>query len=204
LQKLIAAWFFKWINCVDLFLEIKGIYRLDLLYIKHFLCNYFFKTKFMIKQTTSINTPQFIYREATIEDIPQIQMVRNAVKENMLSNPNLVTDADCVEFMTVRGKGWVCVIENNVVGFSIVDLKENNIWALFVRPNFDKRGIGRQLHDVMLDWYFKKTDQPVWLGTAPGTRAEKFYRTAGWKEIGMHGTKEIKFEMSFEDWKKRL
>ncbi|MBL0050515.1 MAG: GNAT family N-acetyltransferase [Bacteroidetes bacterium] len=157
----------------------------------------------MIEQTAKENTPKFIFREATIEDIPQIQIVRNAVKENMLSNPNLVTDADCVEFITVRGKGWVCEIENKIVGFSIVDLIENNIWALFVDPDFDKRGIGKRLHDMMLDWYFKQTTKAVWLGTAPGTRAEKFYRTAGWREIGMHGAKEIKFEMCFEDWTRK-
>lgn len=140
-----------------------------------------------------------IIREALVSDIKQIQVVRNAVKENMLSNPALVSDADCEEFITVRGKGWVCEIEGGIVGFSIADLKDNNIWALFVQPGFDKQGVGRQLHDVMLDWYFAQTRDTVWLGTAPNTRAELFYRKSGWTEIGMHG-KEIKFEMSFKNW----
>ena len=70
-------------------------------------------------------------REAKIDDIKQIQIVRNAVTENTLSNPNLVTDEDCEEFITIRGKGWVCEIDKQIVGFAIVDLKENNIWALF-------------------------------------------------------------------------
>ncbi|SFH06108.1 GNAT family N-acetyltransferase [Pedobacter insulae] len=139
-------------------------------------------------------------REAKSSDIPQIQVVRNAVRENMLSDPNLVTDADCEEFINQRGKGWVYEIDNKIVGFSIVDLKENNIWALFVDPNYDKRGIGRQLHDVMLNWYFEQTNQTVWLGTAPGTRAEEFYRKTGWTEVGTHG-KEVKFEMSPLNWK---
>jgi hypothetical protein len=38
--------------------------------------------------------PMFI-REARVEDITQIQRVRNSVKENTLSDPNLVTDQDC-------------------------------------------------------------------------------------------------------------
>jgi hypothetical protein len=38
------------------------------------------------------------------------------------------------------------------------------------------------------------------LGTAPGTRAEEFYRKAGWKETGTHGNGEIKFEMSYGNW----
>ena len=144
-----------------------------------------------------------IFREAVIKDIPQIQIVRNSVKENMLSNPALITDEDCATFITQRGKGWVCEMNDRIVGFSIVDLKENNIWALFVHPEFEGKGIGKKLHDIMLDWYFDQTKKTVWLGTAPNTRAEKFYCKAGWKEIGLHGKGEIKFEMSYDDWKKK-
>lgn len=144
-----------------------------------------------------------LFREATAADIPQIQIVRNSVKENMLSNPGLVSDKDCEDFITNRGKGWVCEIEDRLVGFAIADLQDHNIWALFLLPDFEGQGIGRRLHDTMLSWYFKQTDKPVWLGTAPGTRAEAFYRKAGWKEIGMHG-KEIKFEMTAADWQQSL
>lgn len=141
-----------------------------------------------------------LIREANIDDIRQIQVVRNAVKENALSDPSLVTDEDCRIFITERGKGWVCELNDQIVGFAIADLKEHNIWALFVHPGFDNRGIGRQLHDVMVDWYFSRTKHTVWLGTVPGTRAELFYRKAGWKEVGVHGKGETKFEMTFEDW----
>lgn len=139
-------------------------------------------------------------REALFTDIQQIQIVRNTVKENTLSNPGLVTDKDCEEFITQRGKGWVCEIENRIVGFAIADLKDNNIWALFIHPDFEKKGIGKQLHNQMLNWYFSQTKNKVWLGTAPNTRAAFFYKKCGWTEFGTHGKNEIKFEMSFEDW----
>lgn len=141
-----------------------------------------------------------LIREAKTDDIPQIQFVRNSVKENVLSDPGLVTDKDCEEFITRKGKGWVCEIDKRIVGFAIVDLKENNIWALFIEPSFEKKGIGRKLHKIMLDWYFSQTHVNVWLGTAFNTSAEMFYRKAGWKEIGTHGTKEIKFQMTYNDW----
>lgn len=150
------------------------------------------------------NKRNMIFREAIVSDIQQIQIVRNAVKENTLSNPNLVTDADCEAYMTVRGKGWVCVVDDCVVGFSIVDLKENNIWALFVHPDHEAKGIGKKLHHLMLNWYFEQTKQKVWLGTSPGTRAEKFYNQMGWKEVGKHGSNEIKFEMSYEAYLEKL
>jgi GNAT superfamily N-acetyltransferase len=143
-----------------------------------------------------------IFREAHIDDIKQIQIVRNAVKENTLSDPALVTDADVEEYLFHRGKGWVCEIDNTVVGFSIVDFKNKNIWALFVHPDHEGKGIGKKLHDVVLNWYFNQTKETVWLGTSHKTRAEQFYRMQGWKEVGMHGKGEIKFEMNFENWGK--
>jgi GNAT superfamily N-acetyltransferase len=140
-------------------------------------------------------------RVAEINDIRQIQVVRNLVKENRLSDPGLVTDKDVEDYMFRRGRGWVCEIDSMIVGFAIADLIENNIWALFVHPDFEKMGIGKKLHDEMLNWYFSKTDGSVWLGTSPDTRAEKFYRKAGWKEAGVHGKGEIKFEMTKNDWR---
>ena len=141
-----------------------------------------------------------IFRQAVSGDIPQIQVVRNAVKENMLSDPALVPDSDCENYINQRGRGWVCEISGTIVGFSIIDLVDHNVWALFVHPDHDKKGIGKRLHDVMIDWYFSMTRNTVWLGTAPGTRAESFYRKAGWREVGLHGKGEIKFEMSYSEW----
>ncbi len=140
------------------------------------------------------------YREAIINDIAQIQFVRNAVKENMLSDPALVPDKDVEVYMTKRGKGWVCEVDEIIVGFAIVDLLENNVWALFVHPDFEARGVGKKLHQVMMDWYFDQTKEKIWLGTDPKSRAEKFYRMQGWKAVGVHGKGEMKFEMDFETW----
>jgi len=142
-------------------------------------------------------------REAQVADIPQIQVVRNAVKENQLSDPALVPDKDVEDYITQRGKGWVCEINHIITGFAIVSVLDHNVWALFVQPGYDKKGIGRILHDEMLNWYFKQTNETIWLGTTPGTRAELFYRKAGWTEAGLYGKGEIKFEMTAAAWKAR-
>lgn len=141
------------------------------------------------------------FRQATTEDIPQIQIVRNSVKENQLSNPNLIPDNLVEEFITKRGKGFVCEIDDKIVGFSIVDFVENNVWALFILPDFEGKGIGKKLHQLMLDEYFRKTKETIWLSTEAYSRAETFYKKQGWKNTGFHGN-EVKFEMSFEDWRK--
>ena len=141
------------------------------------------------------------FRQATTEDIPQIQIVRNSVKENQLSNPNLIPDDLVEEFITKRGKGFACEIDKKIVGFSIVDFVENNVWALFLLPEFEGKGIGKKLHQLMLDEYFSKTKETIWLSTEANSRAETFYKKHGWKNAGFHGN-EVKFEMSFEDWRK--
>lgn len=140
------------------------------------------------------------YREATTDDIPALHQVRVSVKENALSNPDLISADDYHEFLIRRGKGWVCENNGEIVGFAIADLLESNVWALFLHPHHEGKGIGRRLHALMLDWYFEQTSAPLWLSTAPASRAERFYRAAGWTEAGTYGRGEIKFEMKAEDW----
>lgn len=141
-------------------------------------------------------------RIAKIEDIPTLQEIRNSVRENILSNPNTISQEDYKEYLTTRGKGWVCEMDKRIVGFAVIDIEDNNIWALFVRPNYEKKGIGKLLHTTMLNWYFNNTQETIWLGTDPNTRAENFYRNIGWSAISTHNKTEIKFQMTFDQWQK--
>lgn len=141
-----------------------------------------------------------IYRQAEIRDIGQIQFVRHAVKENRLSDAGLVTDKDVEEYISNRGRGWICETAGKIIGFAIVDLVGNNVWALFILPEFENMGIGKKLHRMMMDWYFIHTKEKIWLSTAPNSRAEKFYSMQGWTAVGIYGKGEIKFEMDYHLW----
>src|SRR5687767_11252681 len=141
-------------------------------------------------------------REATIEDIDQMHEVRTSVNENQLSNPNLITPKDYEDYLVNRGKGWVAEIDNLIVGFAIADLMENNSWALFILPAFERKGIGKMLHDEMINWYFNKTAKSIWLSTSANTRAEIFYKMAGWEQTGIQPNGELKFEMKAGNWRK--
>jgi GNAT superfamily N-acetyltransferase len=143
------------------------------------------------------------YREASVPDIGNLKKVRISVRENRLSDPARISDAEYEKYLSEKGKGWVCLDgDDEMAGFSVIDLVGNNVWALFVRPEYEGNGIGRRLHDLMLDWYFSQTTSPVWLSTEPGSRAEKFYREAGWEHIGNYGEKELKFQMTINTWRK--
>ena len=141
-----------------------------------------------------------VIREASPDDIENLQAIRNAVIENALSDPGRIPREEYEDYLTTKGKGWLCEINNEVVGFAIVSVEEKNVWALFIKKEFEGRHIGSRLHDIMINWYFNQTKESIWLSTAPGTRAEKLYRHKGWTERGMmNNNKEIRFEMSFEN-----
>jgi GNAT superfamily N-acetyltransferase len=135
-----------------------------------------------------------IIRKAILADIDQMHAIRMAVRENVLSDPTLISEQDYANYLENRGSGWVVEVGDRVLGFSIVDLADHNVWALFVHPDFEKKGIGRLLHDELLDWYFSQTEETIWLGTEVNSRAANFYRSAGWVETGKQGSNEIRFE----------
>ena len=140
------------------------------------------------------------YREALITDIPQLLAVQLAVKENNPSNAASITEQDYVDHLSARGKGWVCEIDGQIIGFAIGDLEKKNVWALFVQPGYEEKGIGRELLILLLDWYYSHTNETIWLSTAPDTRAASFYRSFGWKEAGLLSNGELRFELTAEDW----
>lgn len=140
------------------------------------------------------------FRLAHLADIPALFEVRYAVTENILRNRLLVTAANTEDYLTRRGRGWVCEVGGRIVGFAIADVQDHNIWALFVRPEYAGQGIGKRLHRLMLDWYFAQTPEPVWLSTASGTRAEEFYHRQGWRKIGRTPSGEVRFELTARDW----
>lgn len=134
-------------------------------------------------------------RPAEAKDISGMHRVRMSVTENALNNEALASKEKYLHHLEVDGQGWVYEVNGQIVGFSIVDLRSHSIWALFVHPEFEGRGIGRQLHDTMLTFYFEETNFALTLTTAAHSRAEKFYTRAGWLQNGMVGD-ELLFEMT--------
>ena len=141
-------------------------------------------------------------RVASEADIPQMHRIRLRVRENRLSDPQLIQPADYRPMLTDRGRGWVAELDGKLVGFAVADRTRANIWALFVDPAREGRGVGRALHDTMLDWLFSCGVEKAWLGTEPGTRAERFYRAAGWRYVDTERGEAI-CELSAQDWLQR-
>lgn len=132
-------------------------------------------------------------RLAQRADVAQIQRVRHSVRENRLTS-RIISDDKVVDAIERTGRGWVAEIDGRIVGFAIGNAGNGNIWALFVEPGYEGRGIGRRLHDGMVAWLWARGLQRLWLSTEAGTRAVRFYESAGWSNRGALPNGEILFE----------
>lgn len=142
-------------------------------------------------------------RQATIADFDALHRIRMAVHENKLADPLKVKFQDYAGMLEGRGKGWVCEVDAQVAGFAIADLQAASIWALFVLPEYEGRGIGKLLHNTMVGWCFENTYlRELCLTTDPNTRAETFYRRAGWQSAGAEPKEEVHFVLSRQQWQK--
>ena len=137
-------------------------------------------------------------RPATEGDIPGMQRVRGAVLENRLTT-TVLTAENYREAIAERGRGWVAVEGERVVGFAVGFRGDGNLWALFVDPQNEQQGLGRRLLDAVVEWLRREGVQRMWLRTDPGTRAEGFYRAAGWKACGTNAEGELRFEFPIGD-----
>ena len=137
---------------------------------------------------------EFICREAHHDDIDAMSGIRLSVSENILSDPSKVTLADYASYIEGAGKTWVAERAGCIVAFGSAH-RSGLIWALFVRPGFEGRGLGQLIMEACLSWLEQKGVARGFLDTGAGTRAEDFYRAQGWREIGREGGM-IHFELA--------
>lgn len=133
-------------------------------------------------------------RLANRTDIPGMHRVRMAVRENTLSDPTRITEADYIAAMEDLGRTWVIEAEGEVVAFAS-GYAAGSVWALFVHPDQEGRGHGKALHAVMVDWMWSQGHSCLWLTTSPGTRAERFYLAQGWQPRGIVSGGELRLEL---------
>lgn len=122
-------------------------------------------------------------RRATHDDTPRVSEIRLAVRENRLVDPSRVTAADYAWFVDNPGI-WLWEEAGEILGFSAADTRNGSIWALFVAPGHDGKGIGRALLAKACEVLRDAGHARATLGTGPGTRAEGFYLRAGWVRTG--------------------
>jgi GNAT superfamily N-acetyltransferase len=125
-------------------------------------------------------------RLAVAADWPEVMALRLSVAENRLSDPSRVTRDMYETYINRIGRGWVAERAGRIEGFCVAR-REGEVWALFVRPGCEGRGLGQALMGACVDWLVALGVAEAELETGAGTRAERFYRRFGWREVGRRG-----------------
>lgn len=142
--------------------------------------------------------PSVRLRQACGADIPAMSAIRLSVRENILSDPARVTLRMYEDYLERDGRGWVAEVDGAVAAFCYADRHRAAIWALFVDPAHEGRGLARQLLALAVQWLFALGHTRITLGTGPGTRADRFYAAQGWTRLPGDG-REVEYVLERPD-----
>lgn len=136
-------------------------------------------------------------RPAETADVASIFAVRTSVKENALSVADLadmgITPESVAAMIAAEPCAWVAVESETVIGFSMIDQEEGSLFAAFVLPSHEGRGVGRSLVNEAERHLFAR-HSTCWLETGGTTRAAGFYRRLGWLNEQDAGNGDIRLE----------
>lgn len=137
-------------------------------------------------------------REATTTDIPDMHRIRVSMGENRLRDASRPTPDIDAAYLRTGGAGntWAAMVDWKAVGFATARIAGQDIRALFVDPVHQGRGIGRALLDLATGWLFARGTPCISLQTAPGTRADGFYRRAGWERDDVAPNGDVRYRLT--------
>jgi len=138
-------------------------------------------------------------RIAQLSDIEGMFDVRTSVMENHLSREEMrqmgITEGVVGDMIEKSLCAWVATENNKIIGFSMILPDEGCLFAAFVLPEYEGKGIGRRLVRLAEQELFQH-HEIAWLETDKNSRAAKFYMQLGWgNETDLNGT-DIKLEKS--------
>jgi ribosomal protein S18 acetylase RimI-like enzyme len=142
-------------------------------------------------------------REVLPDDTETLFDIRCSVVENHQSREELATIGVTVENVRrMVGSGdYVSTLAEHdglAVGFSMAQLSAGYVFACFVRPGCEGRGVGRALMTAAEEGMRRAGVSEAWLstGSEPGLRAAGFYRHLGWLENGRLDDGQLRFVKS--------
>lgn len=138
-----------------------------------------------------------IIRPAIEDDIPAIRDVRTSVRENHLSVEQMaelgITGDTIAEALGREPCIWVAECDGQVVAFSMADSARACVFAAFVRPEWEGRGLGRRLMERAEAFLFER-HAAIWLETDGTSRAAGFYDRLGWSLTQTFANGDVRFE----------
>ena len=131
------------------------------------------------------------YRLAIPDDVFECLDIRGRTRQNPASEELLrsigITSASWAEnILTGALPGHVCIVDGKVVGFCFGKRETGEIQVLAILPDFENRGIGRELLERTSKELAKMGHTRLFLGCSPDPKSRSFgfYRHLGWRSTG--------------------
>lgn len=138
---------------------------------------------------------QYIFRKLEASDLADTYDIRFSCTENIIHPHQIQYLLRETALKDIgQGGGWICLDKDVKVGFSMpIFAPEPMLAALFVRPEYQRQGIGKKLMGLAINWLKENNAQSVVLETDPGSYADEFYKRNGWcrGEMAEHGLQVI-------------
>ena len=122
-------------------------------------------------------------------DVDAIEMmfnIRCSVKENYQSREEIaalgLTPETVANMLATDCRAWLAEQNGQSMGLAIANATQATILGMFVRPQFEKQGVGRSLMETAENWLWSQGLDEIWLltGNDPTLRAYGFYQHLGW------------------------
>lgn len=140
-----------------------------------------------------------VIRAAALTDLESLFDIRTSVTQNHLSREQMadlgITSDALAEAIGSATCAWLAVVDGLPVAFSMVDLEGGEVFAMFVKPGYEGRGLGRQLMLEAEKALFQHHES-IWLVTdgREEIRANGFYQRLGWSYAGDVEAGDVRYE----------
>lgn len=131
------------------------------------------------------------FRKALAEDAAECVIVRgqtrqNAFNEEQLRSIGVTVESWAEEIRSGALPGHVCTVDGAIVGYCFGKSATGEIVVLAILPDFEDRGIGRELLSRTVNDLGKHGHSRLFLGCSPypESRSYGFYRHLGWRSTG--------------------
>lgn len=133
------------------------------------------------------------FRAASPEDAAECIVVRgmtrqNPASEEWLRSIGITRESFAENIRSGALPGHVCVADGKIVGFCFGILETGEIQVVAVLPDFENRGVGKELLDRTSKDLAKLGHTRLFLGCSPdpASRSHGFYRHLGWRSTGTY------------------
>ena len=137
--------------------------------------------------------PILKYRSAVPDDVAECIVVRgktrqNPASEEWLRSIGITAESWTENVCTGALPGHVCIDDGNIVGFCFGVRETGEIQVVALLPDYENRGIGRELLDRTSRELARRGHSRLFLGCSPdpASRSYGFYRHLGWRSTGTY------------------